>query len=269
LVTGVFISPRRAQVLLQDGAAPVDARSKTAWIQKRLPGSGALNWLTLRDGAGRTGLLDGRLEVLCRAIRGAGVHHDRPVVVYGKAGQGWGEEGRIYWMLEHLGHSQVHILDGGIQAWEAVGRPMARLTSPVEKGDFEPQWGKGRLKVEQVILAQQSSSHTLWDTRTQEEFEGATPYGEARPGHIPGARHLHWKALLDGQGRLLPEAELRGLLQDFMEPVVPLCTGGVRAAFAYAVLRHLGVKTALYDGSMWEWAKREELPLTAAPDGPR
>lgn len=268
-MTGVFISPDRAKTLLQGGAVPVDARSKAAWIHKRIPGSGGLNWLTLRAGAGRTGLLHERLHVLRQAIVGAGVHGDRPVVVYGKADQGWGEEGRIFWMLEHLGHAQVHILDGGIQAWEAAGLPMKRLTSPAEKGDFEPQWGEGRVRVDEVILAQQACSHTLWDTRTHEEFEGATPYGEARPGHIPGARHLHWKALLDGQGKLLPEGELRCLFQGFEEPVVPMCTGGVRAAFGYAVLRHLDIETTLYDGSMWEWAKRDSLPLTSGPDGPR
>lgn len=266
-MTGVFISPDRAQILLQGGATPVDARSKTAWIHKRISGSGALNWLTLRAGSGRTGLLHERLEVLRQAIVGAGVQGDRPVVVYGKADQGWGEEGRIFWMLEHLGHGQVHILDGGIQAWEASGLPVKRLTSPVSKGHFEPLWGEGRLRLDEVVLAQQAGSHTLWDTRTQEEFEGATPYGEARPGHIPGARHLHWKALLDAQGRLLPEDELRRLLRDFEEPVVPLCTGGVRAAFGYAVLRHLGLQTVLYDGSMWEWAERSELPLTRTSDG--
>jgi thiosulfate/3-mercaptopyruvate sulfurtransferase len=195
------------------------------------------------------------------------VQQARPVLAYGQADQGWGEEGRIFWMLEHLGHDRVHILDGGIQAWDAAGLPMKRLTSPAEKGDFEPQPGKGRVRLEEVILAQQTSSHTIWDTRTQEEFEGATPYGEARPGHIPGALHLHWKALLDAQGRLLPELELRALLQPFTAPVVPLCTGGVRAAFAYAVLRHLNIETALYDGSMWEWAKRDELPLTSPPNG--
>lgn len=268
-MTGLFISPEQTQSLLQDGASPIDARSKSAWVHKRIPGSGALNWLTLRDGAGRTGLLSERLAGLRGAIRAAGVYQDRAVVVYGKADQGWGEEGRIFWMLEHLGHSEVHILDGGVQAWEAAGLPMRRLTSPAEQGDFEPRWGTGRVRLHEVISAQQDSSHRLWDCRTREEFEGATPFGEARGGHIPGARHLHWKALLDASGRLLPEEELRGLVQHFEEPVVPMCTGGVRAGFCYAVLRHLGVETALYDGSMWEWAERSELPLTSAPDGPR
>lgn len=268
-MTGVFISPERAQALIQGGAAPIDARSKSARIHRRIPGSGSLKWLSHRAGAGRTGLLSEGLPSLAQAIAAAGVSASRPVVVYGEADKAWGEEGRIFWMLEHLGHGQVHILDGGIQAWEAAGLPMKRLTSPAQRGDFEPQWGQGRARVEQVILAQQAAPHSLWDCRTQEEFEGATPYGEARGGHIPGARHLFWKALMDDAGRLLPEQELRTLLRDFEEPVLPMCTGGVRAGFCYAVLRELGMETALYDGSMWEWAKRSELPITSGPDGPR
>lgn len=262
-MTRVFLSVQQARDAVQAGAVPVDARGKSAWVSPRIPGSGALKWLTLRRGVARSGLLAEDLGRLGRAIRGAGVRRDRPVLVYGDADRGWGEEGRIFWMLEHLGHGQVHILDGGFQAWQAAGLKTGRLTSPAEPGDFEPQWGAGRLRVEEVIRAQQTSSHTLWDCRTQEEFEGATPFGEVRPGHIPGAKHLHWKDLLDPTGRVLQDTALRALLKDFRAPVVPLCTGGVRAAFCYAVLRHLGVETALFDGSMWEWAACSELPMTA------
>ncbi|MEE8408642.1 MAG: rhodanese-like domain-containing protein [Myxococcota bacterium] len=44
--------------------------------------------------------------------------------------------------------------------------------------------------------------------------------------------------------------------------VVTYCTAGVRAAFVQAVLVDAGFgRVANYDGSWWEWASHDELPV--------
>ncbi len=99
------------------------------------------------------------------------------------------------------------------------------------------------------------------DVRTRAEYDGATPYGSVRGGHVPGAEHLEWTALFDEQGALRPRAELEALLPARGARVVAYCTGGVRSGFVYAVLRALGRDdVANYPGSWWEYAA-SDLPV--------
>src|SRR5678816_4948027 len=52
------------------------------------------------------GLLDpdhGRLE---QRIRALGISHDSDVVIYSNPFDNWGDEGRMFWMLEYLGHTR-------------------------------------------------------------------------------------------------------------------------------------------------------------------
>lgn len=107
----------------------------------------------------------------------------------------------------------------------------------------------------------------LIDSRSLEEFAGATLYGEQRGGHIPGAISLHFKDLIDEKGFLLP-SEL--ILNKFNQlnfkqdtPIVTYCTGGIRSAFVVAVLVNLGFTNVKnYAGSMWEWSA---LPSSSYP----
>ncbi len=262
----VFVDVSEMLALRARGAATVDARGGASWRSGRVPDSGTLSWWALRAGQLRTGLLTEDLEHLKAYIQRAGVSQDRPVVVVGQADQGWGEEGRIFWTLEVLGHTQVHILDGGMGAWEAAGQSLAYLGSPAP-GDFVPQApGPQRADLARVKRAAATGDALIWDTRSPEEFHGATPAGEARGGHIPGAKNLFWKALLGPDGRLLPPQELERKLEEAGivrgQPIISLCTGGVRAGFGYAVLRELGyTEPMVYDGSMWEWSTDDALPL--------
>jgi thiosulfate/3-mercaptopyruvate sulfurtransferase len=274
----VFVDAARARALLDEGAAVLDARGGRDWAAGHLPGSAPLAWTELRQGLFRSGLLsedDGRLQ---GALRAAGVWDARPVLVVGAGPTGWGEEGRLFWMMEYLGHEAVHLLDGGFPAWEAAGGPVARDGAKPPPGDFTVRRvAPRRVELDEMrALSARCAAEgpacgaVLWDTREAREYQGATPYGEARGGHLPGAVHLWFRALTDESGRLLPESSLRARLQaagiDLDRRVVALCTGGVRSGFAYAVLRHLGAaEVANYDGSMWQWASDPALPLRSGP----
>ena len=97
------------------------------------------------------------------------------------------------------------------------------------------------------------------DTRERREYEGGTPYGETRGGHVPGAVHLHYRSLLRKDGRLRSPGALKRLLQkagiSSNKEIIAYCTGGVRSGYVVAVLAHLGFSKVLnYAGSMWAWA---------------
>jgi rhodanese-related sulfurtransferase len=98
--------------------------------------------------------------------------------------------------------------------------------------------------------------------------EKETPYGESRGGHVPEAKHLFYKALLDSDGKVLPRDQIKaklfeiGVKED--DKVVSYCTGGVRAAFGTVLLNNAGIAARNYAGSMWEWSA---LPLNKYPLG--
>ena len=51
----------------------------------------------------------------------------------------------------------------------------------------------------------------------------------------------------------------QGITQD--REVVVYCTGGVRSAMGYFVLKYLGYSVRNYDGSWWDWSLDASLPV--------
>lgn len=105
----------------ESGVTVLDARrsgstfATQAGLGKTIPGAQRAYWEDF--------LVDGSLmqpEQIAAEYRNRGVFNDRPVVVYGgwSAANYWGEEGRIWWQLSWLNHTQAYILYGGIWAWD-------------------------------------------------------------------------------------------------------------------------------------------------------
>lgn len=85
---------------------------------------------------------------------------------------------------------------------------------------------------------------------------------------MPGALNLEWRQLVEGppQHRLRPPEEIRARLREAgIDPdaaTITYCQSGIRAAFAAFVLQLIGNdRVQVYDGSMAEWANREDTPL--------
>jgi thiosulfate/3-mercaptopyruvate sulfurtransferase len=268
----VFVGGAEAQALVDGGATVLDARGDEA-KPPFLPGARPIDWKSLRDGTGRTGRLDDDTSRLKKKLEALGVSSKRAVLVYGAMRDGWGEEGRIWWMLRYLGHGDVHILDGGIRAWIAEGR--ATSTTPDDRTpvraelvlDVKPMLRADWRAVDEALRSKEAR---VIDTRSPEEWNGATPNMEVRGGHVPGARHLEWASMIGEDGRLLPKDKVLERTAELgitaRTPVITYCTGGVRSAFLQAVLVHYGFdNVANYDGSWFDWSRRASLPTTTTP----
>lgn len=260
LASALFIAPAKAREL--PDVQIVDARSYLDYKRGHAPGAIRIDWKSYRDGWTRVGRLPSNDEKTAKRLEKAGISTERPVVVIGTAIEGWGDEGRIAWMLLYLGHPDVHILDGGWKAWVDSDGEVTKESPSVEAAHFELDV-QPELRFTHADLLERFKEVTVLDVRTQDEYDGKTPYLSKRGGHVPGAKHLYWHDLFDESGTL--KHDLKDRLTDLgLKPEAPIavyCTGGIRSAMATLALRDLGYDARNYDGGWWEWSADDNAPV--------
>ena len=151
-----------------------------------------------------------------RAMRAAGVSDDALVVVYDDAGGL--PAARAWWLLRYFGHPEVALLDGGLEAWLAAGRPLAEGDeTPAHLGDFTARAG-GMPVINAQQAGELAATGVLIDARAPERYRGESEPMDPVAGHIPGARNSPRDRNLDASGRFLGPAELAEALADLTGP---------------------------------------------------
>ena len=267
----VFVRVEHVPIDLQtpDGISitVLDARKRDAYRRGHIPGAQHALWTRYRAGWFRSGRLPDDLDKLARELGKLGVDDDKPVLVCGSGQLGWGEEGRIAWMIRYLGHPAVAVLNGGCDAWREAGRPVTEAVTAPMAGSFTARPRNAlRAFTPEVAAALMDDAIQLLDVRTREEFNGATPYFSSRGGHIPTAVNIPLGSFINDRGQVKERQtvaallETTGLSQD--RRVIVYCTGGVRSAFVAEILRELGVDAANYDASFWAWSADHARPVS-------
>jgi thiosulfate/3-mercaptopyruvate sulfurtransferase len=256
-LSSLFVSPAQAATTSEAGALLLDARPSHLFFLSHAAGAIHIRWDDFSDPDER-GLLHPNASVLAEQLSALGVTDGRAALVIGGWDAQWGEEARIAWMLRHLGLNEVAVVEGGHRAWSDAGLATESGRSRPTPGSFTPT----PVPALTAELSDLDEFVLVLDVRTREEFDGATLHDEHRGGHVPGARHLHWTELLADDGTVLSPSAVRDLVGVGVDvPVVAYCTGGVRSAFAWAVLEHAGyTHAANYAGSWWEYAA-SDLPV--------
>ena len=259
------------QNLGREGLVVIDVRGKAAYaFGGHIPGAVNATWHEFSDpDAAAKGLLDpdhGRLE---QKIRALGINPDSDVVIYSNPFDNWGDEGRMFWMLQYLGHTRLKILDGGWVKWTAERRRY-------EHGVVTPKPGAFNVAVNVDVIVEKEELKKLVkrphpetviaDARSLEEYAGKEISGIPRPGHIPGAACIPWNVFLNPDATVKDLDKIReGFDEKGLHPshaVICYCTGGVRSAWLYVVLKLLGYqKVRNYPGSWWEWSRDFAAPV--------
>ncbi len=198
----------------------------------------------------------------------AGIDDTVTVVAYDS--DGGGKASRLLWTLDLLGHPRHALINGGFQAWladEEVTEPGAVTPEP---RSYAPGLRcPGRLADRDWVLAALEDPDVVFlDARSWAEYTGSDIRAE-RGGHIPGAVHLDWQALMDPADppALLPPERLHALLAErgidgSEREIMVHCQTHHRSSLTYAVLRALGYEhVRAYAGSWSEWGNDPETPV--------
>jgi thiosulfate/3-mercaptopyruvate sulfurtransferase len=175
---------------------------------------------------------------------------------------------RLWWILNHFGHTNVALLDGGWLKWTAEQRPATRDIPTVRTATFRatpnPRWVATADDVKQAIG---KKGVKLVDARTQAEIEGKDLRGIKRGGYIASSVPLYWEDLLDRQTKVFkPAAELERLFAEKglskSDEVITYCQIGMRASVDLFALHLLGYdKLRNYYGAWEEWGNRDDTPI--------
>ena len=261
---------RDADVVVLDAALPpvgvvppVDTRAR--YLARHIPGAVFFDIEELSDHATPLPHMLPPTEAFARSMGALGVSDTAMIVVYEQ--EGVFSAPRAWWMLRTFGARDVHVLDGGLQAWTDAGLPTE--SGPVQRAavTFHAKLDEGAVNDFAGIQKMIRERGQILDARSAGRFAGTSPEPRAgiSSGHMPGAINLPFTVVAE-DGRLKRAENLREIFLskdvDLKEPVTTTCGSGVTAAVLALALEIAGAKSVrLYDGSWAEYAQRPDAVI--------
>lgn len=183
------------------------------------------------------------LSEVARILGDAGISRNDSVVIYGKCppcGGGPSTATFVYWIMRYAGHDRVRLLDGGLEAWKAAGRPTQDRPAVRNRTVYE-------LSPRPDLLANytyiRSCRAQLIDARLS---------GDYTAGTIPGSVNIPYEEVIDGD-RIRSKADLERVFRgiDIEKPVAVYTFTGVKASVVWFALASLGYDAKLYTYQDW------------------
>lgn len=193
-----------------------------------------------------------------------GLDPSKNIILYSNTNEGWGEDVRILWQLDAYGYENLKMVDGGINAIKDAEIELTRDSVSLEPVEVSIEEIDDSAIINTDELVESYDDHVIIDARNKEEYEGATLYGEAQGGHLPGAINIQYIDLFNEDGYLKSNEEIdqmfidAGIEKD--DSIVVYCTGGIRSAYMQVIMEMLGYENAMnYQGSYYNWSASQDV----------
>ena len=185
-------------------------------------------------------------------------------VLYDDEGGGWA--GRFIWLLDVIGHTRYHCLDGGLHAWLAKGLELSTEVPAEHDARCQLTLNDAPTATREYLQARLGTADlAIWDARSPAEYRGEKVLAQ-KAGHIPGAVNFEWTAGMDPQRamrmRLDIQQQLTALGITADKEIITHCQTHHRSGFTYLVAKALGYpRLKAYAGSWGEWGNHPNTPV--------
>lgn len=192
---------------------------------------------------------------IAAVLGAAGLTSATRIVVYG-ADIDW-LVGRMFWMLEYVGATEVVMLDGGYAKWTTDARPVSTTATTLAAATFTPAVVPSILVTKADVLAHYNDTahYTVVDSRNYVDYVAL---------RIPHAVNILVGDVLNTDFTMKTQPELealfasKGISHDKF--VYTHCYVGYRSSQGYFVFRLMGYDVAHYDGSWTDWNADPSTP---------
>lgn len=249
----------------QPGLSIIDTRSAENFAKGRIPGSKHFDLYFVNTDDTDPAPLESFTRMWANLLGWRGVKETDTIVFVGEFTDMCAARG--FWFAEYLGHTDVHVLDGGISAWTAADLPVeTESTTPKPVKFVSTPMMETVATYSSVLDAIDDSDCVIIDNRSRGEFLG-TDRRARHGGAIPTAKHRDWEDLYDhDSGCMKPADQLRNAFNELDatpdKEITLYCNTGYRSAHAYLALRLLDYpRIRNYVGSWQEWGNRDGLPI--------
>ncbi|GMT11665.1 hypothetical protein PFISCL1PPCAC_2962, partial [Pristionchus fissidentatus] len=219
-------------------------------------------------------------EIFEQYIQLLGVNKGEHIIVYGRGPQGGMLfAGKMAWILKSYGQDKLSLLDGGIENWSRNKFELSDKPVEPQRGDWSATDRISDYNISLEQLQQKDADGKEFfekinetrfvDARVRGQFEGTEDTGldpfTVPASHIPGFTSMPSFELVNEEGVLKSEEEIKKVIPAGDKPIVTICNLGVQASLLSYVLDTVDKTTRpkVYPGSMKELEKRDPTRISA------
>ncbi|MDE3023880.1 MAG: sulfurtransferase [Pseudomonadota bacterium] len=206
------------------------------------------------------------MQMLSDKLGRLGISNQSQVIVYD---DNTAMSPRLWWLMRHLGHPHIAVLDGGLNRWKALNLPLTTIVSKIEPKQFI-----ARIKTDDYVdssfILSELDKNTLLilDARSPDRFQGLNETLDPVGGHIPGAVNHFFMDNLTAKGNFKNPIELLDIFRNLgvnnpKKKIISQCGSGVTACHNLLALTLAGINNGLlYPGSWSEWCSDTSRPTS-------
>jgi 3-mercaptopyruvate sulfurtransferase SseA len=222
------------------GSTILDVREQSEYIEAHISGARNIYWKSLQP----RGMLEP--DIVTTELRNAGINNSDRVIIYGGTDSG---PFYVFWALSYLSHTNLSIIDGGLEAIAKTGASMDQSVPKLNKSNYTIHINSS--------LSVSNGNIDTWINRSSIQILDArsfTDYGKAKL--TESAIPLDATLLFDMDSTIWNASKLKEIFNRRLDRnKIQLVYGTPQAYSLFYALELMGYNATILEGSWWKETK--------------